>query len=573
MKRLLLLLLFCEAGFAAGAVSSNIGPIGNSSNYLLMINWAGDSVNGSVPASSIAFNPTLTPVQGYRISGFEILPGTPSPSANYSMTLVDIAGVDVLLGSGASLSATTSSSLAASTAVPPITGPLTFNLTGNSVAGAQGKLFVYLAPALSTTLAVDSSGKANVNVTNTPSVAQSGAPWSVQGPVASGSANADNPMKIGGVFNTTQPTVTNGQIVDAQTTARGAQIVATGVDALNNTPTAGVPDVTGSGTINGNNQSVTISTAGINSFSYQMVSGNNLIATLQCQFSNDGGTTWINSYVHGTTATSFVWFGLTTGNTVSSSSGIWTCLLPGGASNARVTSTAFTSGSAVVNVRGAVQPEELQFQAGPPASIIPPIATMIAGSDYSGPPAVLRTLRTDTQGNAAIDKGISVFKTYQSELLAWSIATTPTDIAFLPGNASNTVLVTRVELSCTQTTAGTADVLLARRTAANTGGTTTAFNVNVPFDTNDSAASSSPLAYTANAATITGDGTFVSRKVFIPATGTASAGTTFVWTPEPMGKPIMLRGTAQSININLNGQTLTGLTCDAEFQWIETNLI
>jgi hypothetical protein len=55
----------------------------------------------------------------------------------------------------------------------------------------------------------------------------------VVGSVASGGANAGNPIKVGGVFNTTQPTVTNGQIVDRQSTARGAQIVATGVDAFN----------------------------------------------------------------------------------------------------------------------------------------------------------------------------------------------------------------------------------------------------------------------------------------------------------------------------------------------------
>lgn len=55
----------------------------------------------------------------------------------------------------------------------------------------------------------------------------------VGGPVASGSSNADNPLKIGGAFNTTQPTVTNGQMIDAQMTARGAQIVSTGLDAFN----------------------------------------------------------------------------------------------------------------------------------------------------------------------------------------------------------------------------------------------------------------------------------------------------------------------------------------------------
>ena len=52
------------------------------------------------------------------------------------------------------------------------------------------------------------------------------------GNVASGGTNGGNPVKLGGAFNTTQPTVTNAQIVDAQMTARGAQIVATGVDTF-----------------------------------------------------------------------------------------------------------------------------------------------------------------------------------------------------------------------------------------------------------------------------------------------------------------------------------------------------
>lgn len=52
----------------------------------------------------------------------------------------------------------------------------------------------------------------------------------VVGAVASAGSNAGNPVKTGSVFNTTQPTVTTGQIVDNQATARGAQIVAPGVE-------------------------------------------------------------------------------------------------------------------------------------------------------------------------------------------------------------------------------------------------------------------------------------------------------------------------------------------------------
>src|SRR6266571_2131651 len=57
----------------------------------------------------------------------------------------------------------------------------------------------------------------------------------VVGPAASGATQSGNPVKVGGVYNSTQPTVTTGQAVDLQSTARGAQIVATGTDAFNAT--------------------------------------------------------------------------------------------------------------------------------------------------------------------------------------------------------------------------------------------------------------------------------------------------------------------------------------------------
>ena len=81
----------------------------------------------------------------------------------------------------------------------------------------------------------------STTITGTVAVTQSTSPWTIQGDSASGAANAGNPVKVGGAFNTTQPTVTNGQTVDAQMTARGAQIVATGVDTFNVTVNAALP--------------------------------------------------------------------------------------------------------------------------------------------------------------------------------------------------------------------------------------------------------------------------------------------------------------------------------------------
>ena len=69
----------------------------------------------------------------------------------------------------------------------------------------------------------------------------------VQGGAASGATAAGNPVQAGGVFNTTQPTVTTGQAVQLQATARGGLIVGTGVDVFHVTVDNATVAVTQSG--------------------------------------------------------------------------------------------------------------------------------------------------------------------------------------------------------------------------------------------------------------------------------------------------------------------------------------
>lgn len=92
--------------------------------------------------------------------------------------------------------------------------------------GTGGAFTNMAAVTASGALKVDASGAA-VPITD------NGANLHVQGAGASGAAKAGNPVQVGGVFNTTQPTVTTGQGVELQATARGAAIVATGVDNFN----------------------------------------------------------------------------------------------------------------------------------------------------------------------------------------------------------------------------------------------------------------------------------------------------------------------------------------------------
>lgn len=177
-------------------------------------------------------------------------------------------------------------------------------------------------------------------------------------------------------------------------------------------------------------------------------------------------------------------------------------------------------------------------------------------------------LRTDLNGNlftTLIPNGLTTYAASKQGLVP---AASPTDIAVLPGNATNTVIITLVSLSCTQTTAGIVDVQLIKRSAADTSGTSSNTTV-VPLDSGNAAAVSVPITYTANPSVGASVGNVDVQKVGMMAPATASPNDFYFWKPT-MGQSVVLRGTAQQLAVNLNGVTLTGGSCDVTFQWIET---
>ena len=151
-----------------------------------------------------------------------------------------------LTGTSANVDVTNTVTVTGTVAVTQSTSPwiIAGNKTSNNAApnGTNIGVIPAVANAAAPTytegnavlLSTDLSGnlRTTTSVTGTVAVTQSTSPWTIQGDSASGAAKAGNPVQIGGVFNTTQPTVTTGQTVEAQSTARGALIVATGVDAF-----------------------------------------------------------------------------------------------------------------------------------------------------------------------------------------------------------------------------------------------------------------------------------------------------------------------------------------------------
>jgi hypothetical protein len=174
----------------------------------------------------------------------------------------------------------------------------------------------------------------------------------------------------------------------------------------------------------------------------------------------------------------------------------------------------------------------------------------------------------------AVDRyGSQQVKSYEKQAATYSASTNvasaaaATDIAILPGSATRTVFVTKVIISGIQTTGGLNDILLIKRSTANSGGTSAEMTA-VPHDSADSAATAAPLSYTANPTTGTPVGTF--RRGYVPLGAATSIVNPLVgFDFGDKGKPITLNGVAQGLAVNLNGATIAGGTFDIVFEWFE----
>lgn len=118
----------------------------------------------------------------------------------------------------------------------------------------------------------------------------------VVGAAASGAAKAGNPVQAGFVFNTTQPTVTTGQAVEAQASARGSLLVTPGVEGFAATGTKtnnnAAPGATNFGTLPGlANAAAPSYTEGNQVASSLDLAGNTRVIPM-----NYNGATWDQSF-------------------------------------------------------------------------------------------------------------------------------------------------------------------------------------------------------------------------------------------------------------------------------------
>lgn len=204
-------------------------------------------------------------------------------------------------------------------------------------------------------------------------------------------------------------------------------------------------------------------------------------------------------------------------------------------------------------------------------------ANAIAGSQYSAVAAAVPVLfngatfdraRAATGGTGLLAVVTESQKaTYSAVVAALTPAATATDFVQIAGAAAKTVRVTSIKVSGVANAASANDVYLIKRTATNAGGTTTAATL-VAHDSNDAAASASVIFYSANGTAL--GASAGNLKVERINLNTNAAGTIAWDFTQHNDKAPVLRGTAQSLNLNWNGAAIpAGATLDVEISWTE----
>ncbi len=161
--------------------------------------------------------------------------------------------------------------------------------------------------------------------------------------------------------------------------------------------------------------------------------------------------------------------------------------------------------------------------------------------------------------------------TYSAASGPFTPASSPTDVFTITGSATKTIRVTRIAFTMNQTTSSARDVLVIKRSTANSGGTSTLLN-NVPVDSQNAAATATVRSYTTNPTLGTSVGTIRSRKVFVATlTGNNSNSDEVLleFGSRTDTQNLVLRGTNEVLSINLNGVTSTGNSASCSVEWIE----
>lgn len=164
--------------------------------------------------------------------------------------------------------------------------------------------------------------------------------------------------------------------------------------------------------------------------------------------------------------------------------------------------------------------------------------------------------------------------TYGVVSSAFTPGTAPTDVFTITGSSTSNIYVTKMGISTTQTTEGINAWFIAKRSTANSGGTSAAPTI-VSHNSNNPAVSASVLQYTANPTAGSLVGYVWGGWVNSPKVATAGVGGfqgIEVNFEDMFGQPITLLSASQVLAWNFQGATLpSGLSALAYCEWYESS--
>jgi hypothetical protein len=159
--------------------------------------------------------------------------------------------------------------------------------------------------------------------------------------------------------------------------------------------------------------------------------------------------------------------------------------------------------------------------------------------------------------------------TYVTDVVGLSAPNNATDIFTIRGSATKVIRITKIIIDATQTTASKRDVLLIKRSTANTGGTSAA-RTPIAYDSSSVAATATCVSYTVNPTALgTAVGTILARKLFIGTTTSVTNDSLIVDFGNRPSQAIVLRGVSEGLSINLNAITSTGNLFDISIEFTE----
>lgn len=158
--------------------------------------------------------------------------------------------------------------------------------------------------------------------------------------------------------------------------------------------------------------------------------------------------------------------------------------------------------------------------------------------------------------------------TYSATTGSVTPASSATDVCLLYGSATKTVKVRRVIFTgLTTSTVATNPVSVIKRSTVPTDGTSALATV-VPYDSSFSSGTAVAESFTANPTVGTLVGALATIAYTFDLTTSVGGDNQLVFEFGQLGSPVVLRGTSQSVSVNLGAATVAG-PIQCTFEWTE----